>query len=156
MEGRWLVGLLPFQHVGQQNLVEAFGDVSRDEVNLVLSALDFQLLKVVTDGSFVVITNLVRVYFQLFAGLHIDKAVKPVFQREVELQFLVIGMEEYHLVLVMTQVLEGEKEFLGIPIRFEHITEDDDHRAAVDLFGDTVECVRHHRLPLDFRRNRTK
>ena len=61
MESGWLVGLLPFQNVGQQNLVEAFGDVSRDEVNLVLSTFDFQLLKVVTDGSLVVITNLVRV-----------------------------------------------------------------------------------------------
>ena len=48
--------------------------------------------------------------------------------------------------LVVLEVLKGEQQFLGVGAAFQHVAEDDDHRAAVDLFGDTVQGVGDHRL----------
>lgn len=135
-----------FEEEGEEELVEALGDVDGDIVDAILHGT---LAEGVEEGGHLLavgVGNLIGLEADLAAVFEVDEEGGSCIEVEVDFVGEVVGVEEDDLVLVVAEVAEGVEEgFLrsrgavGGGGRGEGVGEDDDEGAAVELLGEEVD-----------------
>ena len=146
--GRWsrekVGGLLPaaLEEEGEDNLVEALGDVDGDVVDAVLHGALLEVGLLTEHVVAVGLRYLRWLQAECAAALEVHEACGPRAVVELQLVCAVEGVEEYDFVLVVAQVSQGVEECFLLAVADEGVGEEDDERATVQLLGEDVQACR--------------
>ena len=142
-----LVAFAAFEQEGEEELVEALGDVEGDVVDAILHGALAETVEEVGHLAAVGVGEVAGLEPDLALCLKVDEKMGAGVEVEIDFVGEVVGVEEDDLVLVVAEVTQGVEEGLlavRMPIGLvvgmrEGVGEDDDEGAAVELLGEEVD-----------------